>query len=187
MEHRYLQNTGVNLKNIGKNKTNKDYIEAIILEHYNQYYRLAFSYTHNEADALDIVQNGAYKAIRSADSLKEPEYAATWIYRIMLNECFSFAKKPRFVSYEKMLEENGIELSFAEDKYENTDLKKGIESLAPKDRAVIILKYFEDKTFEEIADILNENPNTIKSRLYRCLKKLRDYLSYEESQNVCNQ
>ena len=49
-----------------KNKTNKEAIEQIILDKYNQYYRLAYSYVHNEGDAGDIVQNGAYKAIRSS-------------------------------------------------------------------------------------------------------------------------
>lgn len=48
-----------------RNAANKALIEEIILEKYNQYYRLAYCYTHNEADASDIVQNGAYKAIRS--------------------------------------------------------------------------------------------------------------------------
>ena len=42
---------------------------------------------------------------------------------------------------------------------------------------MIILKYFEDKKLEEIADILDENVNTIKSRLYRSLKKLRGILA----------
>lgn len=60
-------------------------IEELLLENYNRYYRLAYSYVHNEADAADIVQNGAYKAIRNSDSLKNVEYAQTWIYRIMLN------------------------------------------------------------------------------------------------------
>ena len=58
-----------------KNKTNKEAIEQIILDKYNQYYRLAYSYVHNEADAGDIVQNGAYKAIRSSHTLKNMEYA----------------------------------------------------------------------------------------------------------------
>ena len=44
-------------------------IEELLLENYNRYYRLAYSYVHNEADAADIVQNGAYKAIRNSDSL----------------------------------------------------------------------------------------------------------------------
>ena len=58
-----------------KERANRNLVEQIILEKYNQYYRLAYSYVHNEADACDIVQNGAYKALRGSHALKKPEYA----------------------------------------------------------------------------------------------------------------
>ena len=58
-----------------------------------------------------------------------------------------------------------------------------LDSLPDKDKAIVILKYFEDKTLEEIADILNENISTIKSRLYRSMKKLRDALSNDNRQH----
>lgn len=167
-----------------KCKTNKEIIEQIILEKYNQYYRLAYSYTHNEADASDIVQNGAYKALRSCHTLKELEFASTWVYRIMINECFSYTRISQHISYENMLDEKGIELGLAEDTYTNIDLQKAMDTLSDKDKAIITLKYFEDKTFEEIAVILDENINTVKSRLYRGLKKLRDVLSDKVSEST---
>ena len=167
-----------------KDRTNKILIEQIILEKYNQYYRLAYSYVHNEADANDIVQNGAYKALRSSHTLKKAEYAETWIYRIMLNECFQYLKHPKFLSYEAIWEENKIEaeMGFAEDCYRNIDLQRALDTLSNQDRAVVILKYFEDKKLEEIAEILDENLNTIKSRLYRSIKKLRGILSDEKEE-----
>lgn len=163
-----------------KEKANRDLVERIILEKYNQYYRLAYGYVHNEADACDIVQNGAYKAIRSSHTLKQPEYAQTWVYRIMLNECFRYAETPRCRSFEQLQEENGTETGIT-DSYENIDLHRALDTLPAGDRAVIILKYFEDKKLEEIADILDENVNTVKSRLYRSLKKLRGILADESS------
>lgn len=163
-----------------KDKTNKSLIEGILLEKYNQYYRLAYSYVHNEADAGDIVQNGAYKAIRSSHTLNKPEYAETWIYRIMLNECFQYLKRPQFVSYEAIQSENGTEAGYSEDKYSNVDLQRALDDLPDVDKAIVILKYFEDRKLEEIAEILEENVNTVKSRLYRSMKKLRAVLSDEE-------
>lgn len=161
-----------------KERANRNLVEQIILEKYNQYYRLAYSYVHNEADACDIVQNGAYKALRGSHALKKPEYAQTWVYRIMLNECFGYARTPRHLSYEAM-EDNGEEAAVTEDRYSNVDLRQALEMLSDRDRAVVILKYFEDRKLEEIADILEENINTVKSRLYRSLKKLRGILSEE--------
>ncbi len=147
-------------------------IEKLLLENYNRYYRLAYSYVHNEADAGDIVQNGAYKAILHSDELKEETYAATWIYRIMLNEIFRFLKKDRPISLDEIMVEQG-----REDSYENVDLRRALDALATEDKAVIELKYFEDMKLAEIAEILDENVNTIKSRLYRGLKKMRLELS----------
>lgn len=159
-----------------KKDSNKDLIEQIILEKYNQYYRLAYSYVHNETDAFDIVQNGAYKALRGSHTLKNPAYAETWVYRIMLNECFRHLKQPRNYSYEAIQSETGTELSYTEDNCDRIDLGRALDSLPEQDKAVVILRFFEDRKLEEIADILEENVSTVKSRLYRSMKKLRSVL-----------
>lgn len=159
-----------------KSQEKKTEIERIILENYNQYYRLAYSYTHDASDACDIVQNGAYKALRNSYALKKMEYAKTWVYRIMLNECFSFLKHPRLLSLEAA-REMGKTQSAAEDRYADLDLRNALDALPKKDKAVVILKYFEDKKLEEIAELLDENISTVKSRLYRSMKKLRKTLA----------
>lgn len=150
----------------------RDVIEQIILENYNSYYRLAMSYVHNEADAADIVQNGAYRAIRKAESIRNIEYAKTWVYRIMLNEIFRQLKQNSPVSLEEgMITEPSVQ--FTEGVSESLDLKKALDELPAKDKAVIELRYFEDCKLEEIAEILEENISTVKSRLYRSIQKLR--------------
>lgn len=53
-----------------KQDTKEEKIKETILKKYNSYYRMAMSFVHNEADAADIVQEGAYKAIKNSDSLK---------------------------------------------------------------------------------------------------------------------
>ena len=54
---------------------------------------------------------------------------------------------------------------------------RALEKLEEKDRAVIVLRYFEDYKLGEIADVLEENVNTVKSRLYRSIKKLKMQLN----------
>lgn len=151
-----------------KKNTKEQKIEELLLENYNRYYRLAYSYVHNEADAADIVQNGAYKAILNSDTLQKEEYASTWIYRIMLNEIFRFLKKEMPVSIEEVFVEQA-----EEDSYEDVDLRRALDSLSKEDKTVIELKYFEDMKLTDIAEVLGENVSTVKSRLYRGLKKLR--------------
>lgn len=159
-------------------------VEQVILEHYNQYYRLAYGYVHHAEDASDIVQNGAYKALKSCHTLKQPEYAATWVYRIMLNECFTYLRQPKHLSYEQVQEGSGAEPEGdgREDRYADVDLQRALDALPDRDKAIVILKYFEEKKLEEIAEIMDENLSTVKSRLYRCMKKLRDILSGKETQ-----
>lgn len=169
-----------------KDEGNKELVEQIILERYNQYYRLAYSYVHNEADASDIVQNGAYKAIKNSHTLNKPEFAGTWVYRIMLNECFRCLRQPKLISYEDIQDEKGTEAGYKEDSYANVDLLRAMDELPVKDKAIVILRYFEDKKLEEIADILEENVNTVKSRLYRSMKKLRDRLSDDSDGSGCS-
>lgn len=139
-----------------------------MLNNYNQYFRLAYSYVHNDDDAADIVQNGAYKAIKNSSSLKEESYAATWLYRIMLNETFTFFKQRKIESIDSVTEEPG-----SEDSYEDIDLKRALERLTEEERMIVELKYFEELKLEEIAAIMDENVNTIKSRLYRSIRKLK--------------
>lgn len=70
----------------------------------------------------------------------------------------------------------GVEPSYTEDSSENLDIRRALDSLSEQDKAVIVLRFFEDMKLEEIADILDENLNTVKSRLYRGIKKLRGVL-----------
>ena len=149
-------------------KKKREVIEQLLLQNYNKYYRLACSYVHNDSDAGDIVQNGAYKAILNSHKLKNIEHAETWLYRIMLNEIFANFREKESASLEEISYEQG-----KEDTYENVDLQKAINTLDKKDKAVVVLRYFEDMKLEEIAEVLQENLSTVKSRLYRSMKKLR--------------
>ena len=165
------------MKLIVGNIRKRDVVEQLLLQNYNKYYRLACSYVHNDADAGDIVQNGAYKAILNSDKLKNIEYAETWIYRIMMNEIFARYREKESVSLDEIVVEQG-----KEDEYENFDLKKALQLLDKEERTVIVLRYFEDMKLEDIALVLNENVSTIKSRLYRSMRKLKLQLEpYEES------
>ncbi|MBQ8528093.1 MAG: sigma-70 family RNA polymerase sigma factor [Lachnospiraceae bacterium] len=153
-----------------KKMQKEDLIEQTLLKNYDKYYRLAKSYTHNSDDAFDIVQNGACRAIMSGKKLKDEALVETWLYRIMLNEVFRFCKTNKNLLFvpQDMAPETGHE-----DTYENFDLQVALDRLEPKDKSVVILKYFEDMKISEIAQVLNEKENTVKSRLYRSLDKLR--------------
>ncbi len=146
----------------------EELVQKTLLENYQSYYRLAFSYVHQESDAMDIVQEGAYKAMKKAKSLREEEFADTWVYRIMINTAKEYLKK-----YRRTYEELDEECAAVEGECENLELRAVVDKLPLREKTLIILRYYEDKPLMEIADILQENVNTVKSRLYRTLEKLR--------------
>ncbi len=157
------------------NRNNKEkIIEELLLQNYNAYYRLAYSYLHNDSDAKDVVQEGAYRAILKSHTLKKEVYAGTWIYRIMLNEIFRFRKRR---GWEPLWE---VEETTRYDNDDAMDLVKAIQKLGQKEQAVVQMRFFEEMKLDEIAMVLKESPNTVKSRLYRSLAKLR--LTLEENE-----
>ncbi len=142
--------------------------EQVLIEKYDRLYRLAYSYVHNEDDALDIVQESACKAIYQCNSLKDSYEALC----LDLPDCGKH-HYGSFKNQEKRGSSGELPEQASEDVYQETDLKNALESLEPQNRTIVILRYCEDMKLEDIALAVNENLNTVKTRLYRSLKKLR--------------
>ena len=151
--------------------------ERILLENYDKYYRLAYSYMKSEHDALDVVQESAYKAIRDCGKVKERRYLSTWLYRIVVNTALdALRRQGREVSLEEQKQEESWQPS-----YEGLELREILDRLDEKEKTVVVLRYFHDLKLEDIGEILGENVNTVKARLYRTLKKMRLELEPEHS------
>lgn len=148
--------------------------ERILLSQYERYYRLAYSYLQNSDDALDAVQESAFKAIRDCRQVENGDYLATWIYRIVVNTSLDMLRRRRreVLGAETVpqADENG------ESGYREADLRALLDGLDEKSRTVVTLRYFEDLKLEEIARVTGENVNTVKARLYRALRRLREFL-----------
>ena len=124
-------------------------IEQEILSSYEKLYRLAFSYMKNEQDAMDVVQESVYKAMKNARQVKDEKYIKTWLWRITINTAVDATRKQsKFVSDEQVAEEG------REDHYEDMDVLNALETLDERERKVIILKYFEEWTIGDIAAML---------------------------------
>lgn len=147
-------------------------VERILLEDYQKFYKAAFSYVRNENDALDIVQETAYKAIKECSKIKQKEYVSTWIYRIVINTALDFLRKANREA--ELVESSMIEIEGSfEEKYQDFEIMEILGMLEEKDRTVLVMRYFEDYKLEQIAQVTGEALSTVKSRLYRALKKLK--------------
>ncbi len=149
-----------------------DRIVSHILENQDKMYRLAYYYVSNREHALDIVQNAIVKALENSASLKNPDAVRTWIYRIVVNESLNFLKKQhREVACEPADLESEI---YYESAYEpGLSLYTEIHKLPQEMQTVIMLHYFEELTLKEVAAVTGVNLNTVKSRLYSALGKLK--------------
>ncbi|MEK4149190.1 sigma-70 family RNA polymerase sigma factor [Robertmurraya sp. FSL W8-0741] len=147
------------------------------MKHKEQFYRLAYSYVHNQDDALDIVQDSVQKAIR-AKTLKDETAIKSWFYKIVVNTSLDFLRRRQKMTVvdEFTMQQN---LGSHMDHYEDIDLQHALNELSPDYRSVVVLRYFEDLKIEEVADVLGLNVNTVKTRLYKALKILKIQLEVE--------
>ncbi|ASK61912.1 RNA polymerase subunit sigma-70 [Virgibacillus phasianinus] len=154
-----------------KNKTEDIFIQFIV-ENKENFYRLAFSYVKNAEDALDIVQESIEKTIAKKASLKDGQSIKSWFYKIVVNTSLDFLRKHKKMS---LVDEEALEyfISGENDVYQDIDLQRSLDELPMKFKSIIILRFFEDLQIDEVAEILHENTNTIKTRLYKALKLLR--------------
>ncbi len=155
-----------------KPKINQNIVENFLIENREAYYRLAYSYVHNKDDALDIVQDAICKALGSSKSLNDPTAIKSWFYRIVVNTSLDFIRKNKRLVY---VEDDDLEVlgPSKNDQYEDFDLQQALEKLPTMSKTIITLRFFEDMTFEEIAQILDQNINTVRTRFYTSIRKLR--------------
>lgn len=147
----------------------REQLEALILDCYESMYRTAFVYMKNEQDAMDVVQESVVKAIKKAGQIKELSFMKTWLFRIVINTALDELEKRKKVL--PLFSENE---AFKEDRYQDPDIARSLKRLDETEKTVILLRYFEEWKLEEIAGFLDKNLSTVKSILYRSLKKLRE-------------
>lgn len=128
---------------------------------------------------MDVVQEAIHKALKSVHRLEDATKMHSWFYKIVVNAALDFLRKKKRV---QVTDDDTLEfLSKGEsDVYEDQDVRRALEDLPEMYRVIIILRFFEDLKLEDIAHILEENENTIKTRLYKALRLLKVELSQEE-------
>lgn len=151
-------------------------VEAQILASYPSLFRLAYAYMKNADDAMDVVQESAYKAILHSERVRDAQAIRSWLCRIVVNTAKDqLRRRAREVSVEEMPE------SGREDIYSDPDLHRLLDELNERERTVVVLRYFEDMRLQEIAEITGEKLSTVKTTLYRSLKKLKIRMKKGES------
>lgn len=161
---------------------NMDAFSALVERWQQRIHRFAYRYFSSHDDAMEITQKTFIKVYKKVNTLEDAEKFSSWIYRIANNLCLDEVKRAgrkRSASMEAIGKQ-----AVAESIVENPDhtiqqqelgaiLQQALNLLPPEQRIVVIMKEYEGLKFREIADILDEAENTVKSRMYYGLTSLR--------------
>jgi RNA polymerase sigma-70 factor (ECF subfamily) len=153
-----------------------DFYTTFILPYSGIIIKICRAYTDTQEDFEDYYQEVCLQIWRSNDRFREQSEWSTWVYRISLNVCLTLLKKKKkhhIVS--DSLADEAIEdsRSFADESL--NQLYEAIRQLSELDRAVIML-YLEEKSYQEIAEIIGTNPNNIGVRISRIKERLKRLL-----------
>ncbi len=173
MENKFPSNEKDIIEQIRKG--NKEAYRAIVNKYMKRAYYIALGFVHNEQDALDISQEAFIKAYRKLKSFDSNKKFFPWFYQIIRNLCLDWIKKRRKASEIPL---NGVRIleSPEEDKEMKAILWKGIDELSMEEKEILILRYFQEFSYQEIAQILNKPIGSVMSSLYYAKKKLKKTL-----------
>ena len=161
-------------------KGNKEAFCRIIENNKNQLYRIAKGIVYSEADIEDVLQEVTLKAWLQISNLKSDEYFKTWLIRILINECNSILRKRKSLLTLEEIKSTECSDSNLSDKI---DLWNALSSLNTELRTVVVLFYYEDLPYKDIAVILKVSEGTVKSRLHRAKSKLEKILNLAMEDN----
>ena len=146
-------------------------LERFLVEEQVRSYRLAYSYLKDREEALDAVQSAVCRALEKRDSLREEAALRVWFYRILVNVCTDALRRRKRVVLvpPEELDAGSYEAPPPRD----DDLARRVDALPLETRTVIKLRFYEELSLREISEVTGWNLNTVKTRLYTGLKKLR--------------
>ncbi len=156
-----------------------DFYNISILPYSGIIIKICRAYTNSQEDFEDYYQEVCLQIWRSKDSFKEQSEWSTWIYRLSLNVCLTLLKKKKNNKQHQTsdyLPPEAIEDSRVFTDESLNQLYDAIKKLSEIDRGVILL-YLEEKTYQEIADIIGTNPNNIGVRIKRIKERLKKILA----------
>lgn len=158
-----------------------DELERYVRMYYKAVCTAAFCYLKNTADADDVAQEVFLKMYMSGNSFASDEHAKAWLLRCALNKSADVLKSHWYrysLPLESAAEKEYSDIYGAEDR----ELLKLLGTLRPKIRIALYMHYYEGYSVEELAKILGISGSSVRSRLMRGRKQLREILTDTEDE-----
>ena len=161
---------------------------ALVKRWERKIFALCFGMLGREDEAKDAAQETFVSAYRNLKNFRGEAKVSSWLHRIAVNQCLTIKRRkkarPEELLDEETNEADRVFIAPAAKSPANTTeqaerlfhVRSAVTSLPPELRQVVVMKEFEEMTFQEISDTLEVPLSTVKSRLYTALKQLRTKL-----------
>ena len=167
-----------------------DAFEPLVIEHQKKVYNLALKLLRDPDDAADAAQDAFIKAYTGLDSFRSDSRFSVWLYRITYNICLDQMRRKKRANEVPLTYEdedgNEAELPIPDEsaspdrEYEQAELRelinKGLDSLSPEHRQILIMREISDMSYTDIAEALSIEEGTVKSRISRARRSLAEFL-----------
>jgi RNA polymerase sigma-70 factor, ECF subfamily len=163
---------------------------ALVRAHSATVFRVAFRITGNEADAEEIVQEAFLRGYQRLESFQQRSAFGTWIYRIAVNCALNRISQPGIEAEYRHGEDSDPEQKTVQVAAQDADPERVLLSqeisaaqemamrrLTPTEKSAFVLRHLEDRSMNEIAEMLSIAPNAAKQAVFRAVQKLRRELA----------
>jgi RNA polymerase sigma-70 factor (ECF subfamily) len=164
----------------------REALGPLMERHHRRIYRIALSYLRNPDDALDAVQETFVKAFQNASRWHADSAVAPWLSRIAINQAIDGYRRHRRrrATFEPLEDDHDARAAGPEPSPERTLLgdevgvriSSALRGLPERQRAVFVLRHYEELSLEEIARALDISLGTVKSSLHRAVHRMRERL-----------
>lgn len=151
--------------------------EQIVFRYQQFAWRIAYRYTGNYSDAEEIAQEAFLKILDSAGNYRSSAKFSTYLYKVLVNLCLGHARKKG----PQLAADFPVDRELAETPYSNLQtgerdlaVKSAVDSLSDRQRLAVILRYYENLSYSQIADAMNTSVKAVE----RLLARARQGLEY---------
>ncbi len=159
-------------------------------------FRLAYDLTGNRHDAEDVSQEVFIKAYRALPQFRCEARWSSWLYRITVNTCYDYnsSQSRKKIDYRDEIGNEGMMNnetilpspkatdSLAESSLIQAHIESALHQLTTPERSVFILRQYYDLQLKQIADILEVTEGTVKTLLFRSIRKLQQKLAFYKTE-----
>jgi RNA polymerase sigma-70 factor (ECF subfamily) len=159
----------------------KDAFAVLVDRYYQRCLRFAVRMLGNREDGEEAVQDAFIRAYRTLHRYEHRGRFEAWLFKILVNRCRTMAAARSRRRWDEPLEEQGPATeSGADDPLLREDIRRALARLSAEQREAFILKYVEEMTYEEMADLTGADVSALKMRVLRAREQLQRLLTRED-------